>query len=177
MQVLLGSLSATTSEWLPDTGATSHMIPHRDWFRKYEKHEVPIKLANGAIVWSAGIGTVRIQPSQKSSREIEFTRVLHVPSLSSCLFSVLYLTKHKGFIVTILPDRILFERDKTTVFTASISVTSNSALFGWFDRLCPPSCCCRQHLSHGSHPLVSSFRPYPLRCNQATRFQGSCLWP
>ncbi len=51
----LGSLSVTTAKWLADTGATSHMIPHRDWFRKYEQHRVPIRLANGDIVWSAGV--------------------------------------------------------------------------------------------------------------------------
>jgi hypothetical protein len=33
-------------DWNADTGATSHMTPHRHWFSSYAPHHVPIKLAD-----------------------------------------------------------------------------------------------------------------------------------
>jgi hypothetical protein len=44
--------------WLADTGATSHMTPHRHWFKSYAPHKIPICLANNSVVYSAGIGSV-----------------------------------------------------------------------------------------------------------------------
>jgi hypothetical protein len=33
-----------STDWNPDTGATSSMTPHRHWFRSYSPHVVPIRL-------------------------------------------------------------------------------------------------------------------------------------
>ena len=93
----------TMSDWNADTGATSHMTPHRHWFHTYKPHIVPIRLADGSIVSSAGIGSVRFQPVLSGGslgRLIEFERVLHVPKLCSNLLSVLYLTCFKSVRVT-----------------------------------------------------------------------------
>src|SRR3981189_1541033 len=46
------------SLWCTDTGATSHMTPHRHWLRNYKALRVPVCLANSTIVYSAGIGSV-----------------------------------------------------------------------------------------------------------------------
>ena len=56
-------LSSSTSEpisnhWLVDSGATSHMTPHRLWFYTMVPHRVPVRLANGVIIYSEGKGTV-----------------------------------------------------------------------------------------------------------------------
>ncbi|KZS86476.1 hypothetical protein SISNIDRAFT_388448, partial [Sistotremastrum niveocremeum HHB9708] len=51
-----------SSVWIADTGATSHMTPHRHWFHNYQPYVTPIRLADGSIVYSAGIGTVQFQP-------------------------------------------------------------------------------------------------------------------
>ncbi|KZS86308.1 hypothetical protein SISNIDRAFT_392075, partial [Sistotremastrum niveocremeum HHB9708] len=59
----------------------------------YTPHRIPIRLADGSIIYSAGIGSVKFEPrlQGKSGRVIEFHRVLHVPQLCSNLLSVLYL--------------------------------------------------------------------------------------
>lgn len=44
-----------------DTGATSHMTPHRHWLRDYKLHRVPVRLANGTVVYSEGVGSMRFQ--------------------------------------------------------------------------------------------------------------------
>ena len=68
----------TNSElWNCDTGATSHMTPHRHWFKTYTPYVTPISLANGQIVYSAGIGSIQFEPvlKGKKARIIEFERV------------------------------------------------------------------------------------------------------
>ncbi|KAI5888416.1 uncharacterized protein SCHCODRAFT_02712269, partial [Schizophyllum commune H4-8] len=73
-----------------DTGASLHMTPRRDWFVTYSPHRVPVRLANGAIVYSAGIGSVEYQPveGEKLLTPIVFFDVLHVPLLTSNLLSI-----------------------------------------------------------------------------------------
>jgi hypothetical protein len=50
--------SKTHNDWTADTGATSHMTPHHRWLIDYKSYEVPIKLADNTIVYSAGVGSV-----------------------------------------------------------------------------------------------------------------------
>ena len=90
-------------DWNADSGATSHMTPHRHWFNQYTPYKTPIRLADNQIVYSAGIGTIIFEPfiHGVKSPTIEFTRVLHVPDLKTNLFSILYLTRVKSFIVLI----------------------------------------------------------------------------
>jgi len=63
------SASSTSSstpsnfDWLADTGATSHMTPHRHWVRNYMPLRGAIKLADNSTVYSAGVGTVVFSPS------------------------------------------------------------------------------------------------------------------
>ena len=94
----------TGSDWIADTGATIHMTPHLHWFRTYTPNRTPIRLADNTIIYSAGVGDVEFEPVRrngKPGRRLVFQRVLHVPDLRSNLFSVLYLTKNKGFDVRI----------------------------------------------------------------------------
>ena len=49
-------------DWNADTGATSHMTPHRHWMRNDVPKRVPIKLADNKTVYSAGDGTVVFNP-------------------------------------------------------------------------------------------------------------------
>jgi gag-polypeptide of LTR copia-type/GAG-pre-integrase domain/Integrase core domain len=108
--------------WTADTGATSHMSPHRHWFAKYEPLSIPIRLADGNIVYSAGVGSVRFQPVYKSHKKrlLEFQRVLHVPKLSSNLLSVLYLSKSKGYRVIAQHDFMKFYHSGKLLFSASV---------------------------------------------------------
>ncbi|KAJ3474116.1 hypothetical protein NLI96_g12644 [Meripilus lineatus] len=55
-------LSSSPSEpmsyqWLVDSGATSHMTPHRHWFHTFVPWRVPVRIANGQIIYSEGKGT------------------------------------------------------------------------------------------------------------------------
>ena len=117
--------------WNTDTGATSHMTPHKNWIRDYTPHKVPVHLANNTVVYSEGIGNVLFIPiiDGKEAREILFSRVLHVPALSNNLLSVLYLTKHKGFTVQITRDSMQFLLNRSVLFTASV----NNKSIGYLD--------------------------------------------
>ena len=120
-------------DWNADTGATSHMTPHRHWLRNYVPKRVPIKLADHNIVYSAGEGTVVFNPivNGKQVRPVEFSRVLHVPDLRNNLLSVLFLTRHKGFTVHIGASQMSFERPTgTPLFTATIDDSNAAFLDG-----------------------------------------------
>src|ERR1700742_2036699 len=110
--------------WNIDTGATSHMTPDHNWICNYKSYKVPIKLADNRIIYSAGIGTVAFMPiiNGKNNRQIEFTRVLHVPELQTNLLAVLYLTKLKGLNVHIWSNTIYFNNsERNLLFTATIN--------------------------------------------------------
>ena len=114
--------SAANNHWNTDTGATSHMTPHRHWFSSYEPCRVPIRLADNSIVYSAGKGTVIFNPvvSGKRVRAVQFSNVLHVPSLQNNLLAVLHLTLHHGFKVVIQNSLMEFWLENELVFTATI---------------------------------------------------------
>lgn len=122
-------------DWNADTGATSHMTPHRHWFLTYKPYKTPINLADGSTVYSAGLGSVGFQPhinGQPGDRVLEFERVLHVPALRSNLLSVLYLTCNKGYTVRITGNRLYFHRNgsKQPLFTASVNERNAAHLDG-----------------------------------------------
>ncbi len=61
---------------------------------------------------------------------LEFTNVLYVPTLSTNLFSVLYLTMHHHFTVSISLDTLHFIRAGQTVFQAKVSSSNAAYLIG-----------------------------------------------
>ena len=119
-------------DWLADTGATSHMTPHRQWMRNYNEMRVSIKLADHTIIYSAGIGTVVFNPVVKGKelRSVELTRVLHVPQLRNNLLACLYLTKRKGFKLEVDDTTMHFKRAGETLFTARITSQHTGILNG-----------------------------------------------
>jgi len=101
--------------------------------RNYLPKCVPIKLADNKTVYSAGEGTVVFNAivNGKAVRPLEFSRVLHVPDLRNNLFSVLFLTCHKGFTVSIDSTKMSFQQPAgNTLFTATISDSNAAFLDG-----------------------------------------------
>ena len=91
-------------------------------------HCIPIHLADGSVLYSEGIGSVRFIPGVNRCKmaPLELTNVLYVPYLSTNLFSILYLTMHRHFTVSIEQDTLHFIRGGHIVFQARVS-TSNAA--------------------------------------------------
>ena len=120
--------SETYLSWNADSGASSHMTPHRHWLRNYKPYSIEIKLADGSSIYSEGIGNVRFEPviEGRSAHAVEFSNVLHVPSLRNNLLSVLYLTMNRHFHVRIIKDTMNFELDNRLLFVAKVN-SSNSA--------------------------------------------------
>ena len=99
------------------------MTPHRNWIRDYTPYRVPIRLADNSVVYSEGVGSVLFQPiiDGKIARDIELSRVLHVPALKNNLLAVLFLTRKRGFNVHIGSDTMQFDIHGQTLFTARIT--------------------------------------------------------
>ena len=119
-------------EWIADSGATSHMTPHRFWIKNYVPYRIPIHLADSTVIYSAGIGSVEFEPvlNGKITRNVEFLRVLHVPELRSNLLSCLYLTSNKDINITISKLSMDFLRDKTVLFRAGVRCGNTAVLEG-----------------------------------------------
>jgi hypothetical protein len=112
--------SSADARWIADTGATSHMTPHRLWFTSYRPHVVPIRVANDAIVYSAGVGDVVLTPTNAALRPCRLSRVLHVPDLQNNLFAVLHLTSHHQFRVVIEGSQLQFLQQGALCLTATV---------------------------------------------------------
>jgi len=117
------SKTRASTDWNTDTGASSHMTPHRHWFRSYSPHVVPVRLADNSIIKSAGIGSVEFQPVVNGSnmRPVTFHDVLHVPALGSNLLSLFHLTSHKGYSIAISGRTVSFYHSGSLLFTASVT--------------------------------------------------------
>jgi gag-polypeptide of LTR copia-type/Integrase core domain/GAG-pre-integrase domain len=126
------STSSNVVNWNTDTGATSHMTPHRHWIRNYTPYRVPIRLADNRVIYSEGVGTIIFRPTidGQNTRDVELTRILHVPALENNLLAVLYLTRQKNFEVHITFDTMAFSRNGTVLFTATIDKNNVGYLNG-----------------------------------------------
>jgi hypothetical protein len=108
------------AHWIADLGATSHMSTQRQWFKTFEPHVVPICVANDAIVYSEGIGSIVMEPLNESLDPVCLSRVLYVPALQNNLFAVLHLVTSHRFRVEIEGTEMLFLRDGARILTATI---------------------------------------------------------
>lgn len=107
------------------------MTPHRHWFHTFVPWRVPVKIANGQIIYSEGKGTVLFIPEGSSNRPtVAITDVLFVPELGCNLLSPLHLTQHKGFSIAITKDLILFKRDTVTLLHVTVTDTNVGTLNG-----------------------------------------------
>ena len=102
--------SSLPNAWNADTGATAHMTPHRAWFKSYAPSCVGIRVANGQVIYAAGVGTVEFAPVKdgRKMRPVLFSNVLHVPALNQNLLSVLTLTSKHSFRVIIDSNSMAF---------------------------------------------------------------------
>ena len=126
------------SDWTTDTGASSHMTPHRHWFNTYTPYSVPVKLADGQLIYLVGIGSVQFKLNGKRLpyNVLEFQNVLHVPLLQSNLLSVLFLTCEKSYHVSIVKNRMYFNQCGTLLFTATVTGNNTAILDGVTEPMC-----------------------------------------
>jgi len=131
------SIALSNRNWLADTGATSHMTPHRHWMHNYTPLRIPIRLADNRVIYSSRVGTVvfNLVIDGKRLQTLEFTKILHVPELENSLFSCLYLTKHKGFEICIDSHHMDFICNGHTLFRVPIDVNNCAHLFGSIEPL------------------------------------------
>ena len=83
------------SEWVVDSGATSHLCGNRDWFTSYRTLNTPreVILGNKQKVLAPGIGQIEVNLKVgNSSHPITIHDVLYCPSISHNLLSVPQLT-------------------------------------------------------------------------------------
>ncbi|EKM54365.1 uncharacterized protein PHACADRAFT_97404, partial [Phanerochaete carnosa HHB-10118-sp] len=103
--------SASHLLWIADTGATSHMTPHKHWLCNYTPMRVAVRLANDHIVYSEGVESVVFAPEVKGKlvRELELSRVFNQGGMlhqGGVLFPVLYVMLQLLCLIIILLSHI-----------------------------------------------------------------------
>jgi hypothetical protein len=84
------------------------------------------------MLYFEGIGSIHFNPvvNGQEKAPLEFTNVLYVPSLPANLLSMLYLTMHHNFIVSIERDTLNFTRSNQIVFQAKVHPSNTAFLMG-----------------------------------------------
>jgi hypothetical protein len=88
--------STSSSEWIVDSGASSHICAHRDWFSSYISLTPPrpIYLGDKHVLHAVGLGQIRIIIRNGfGDQHAIVTDVLHCPKIGTNLLSVTHLTK------------------------------------------------------------------------------------
>ena len=118
--------------WLVDSGATSSMSSHRSIFLGLKPDRRAIRLANGSVIYSEGLGSIRF--SSNCGYYVTIHNVLYVPSLSSSLFaSNRFAREHRDSYSEVLdfPQRRWVNRlTGATEFTATIQ-SDDLAYLDW----------------------------------------------
>ena len=109
----ISSTSGLANEWFVDSGCTEHMTPSRDDFIDYQPFKGKVMVANGVSTPSIGKGTVSLNclKPDGTSHLVQLTGVLHVPGLTSALFSTSQITTKGGLVV--------FDEDQCSVLQKS----------------------------------------------------------
>ncbi len=93
--------SATSQDWLIDSGCTNHMFFDREEFKDYQPYRAGISIADGTTVWTKGRGTIKLDwlLADGTSNVVSMKDIYHVPDLTCGLFSISQATR-QGLEVT-----------------------------------------------------------------------------
>ena len=127
-------LNSTASDdfWVSDSGATSHMTPHKHWVHDLKPMRVPIRLGDHSIIYSEGVGKVWFEPllAGQPAPVLCLSSVLYVPRLKSNLLSITFLTTQRDYEVLFKGPSISFIHGGHTVFEASIGPSCIAKVIG-----------------------------------------------
>ena len=98
-------ITAGSSIWYIDNGASSHMTGHRIFFKDLQEGGtgIHVELGDDAQYQAQGIGTVSFQ--RESGKPLNFANVLYVPGLTKNLISVSTL-EDKGYQMKFQDHRV-----------------------------------------------------------------------
>ena len=105
--------------WLSDSGATSHVCGHRDWFTDYYEYENPTQLeAVGSKLQVLGVGVIVLEAYiDKKWHALVLLDVLHIWGTWNLFSEIKYLThlkqSHCGWYVKRDLEYALFVNDVT----------------------------------------------------------------
>ncbi|KIO30282.1 hypothetical protein M407DRAFT_20549 [Tulasnella calospora MUT 4182] len=114
--------SSADMEWIPDSGATSSMTPHRHWIQNLTPCRVPVSIVSGDVVYAVRRGEVLFQPRVNGVevKSVLFSQVLYVPQLSNSLFAVLPIARKCDIVVSFDRSKVHFQTTQGDTFmTAS----------------------------------------------------------
>ena len=114
--------STDPSVWILDSGATYHYTPHTELLSDLRRLDTPITVTvgNGAKVCASFAGDITIKLLVDNKyRTVTLTNVLHIPELTTNLFSVKQAAANGA--------TVLFDSDTATVLHQSVRIIQGTA--------------------------------------------------
>ncbi|GMF42867.1 unnamed protein product [Phytophthora fragariaefolia] len=105
------------TEWLVDSGASSHMTSVRDKFVSMKELKTPVRItiADGRKIDAVAMGTVGLKPMDGTS--VTLSDVLYIPEVDGSLISVAKLAE-KDIVAQFCKDKCVFRYGDATVMEA-----------------------------------------------------------
>ena len=121
----------TSTTFLADTGASSHMINDDSGMFNVKKVKLPVTIGNGKSVICTKVGDIKLLAIQKNQEDIEIVlkEVMYVPELWTNLFSVGQALK-KGWKLGNDEEVIFLEKSGTTLKFDKVIKTPRGSLVG-----------------------------------------------
>lgn len=104
-------------KWVADTGATSHICHHKEWFKNLEIFDKPEKCAVGDGYEVEVIGSGQIEIEMENGKEVTtgtLDKVLYVPSIAANLISIGAATD-RGIIAKFGKDECELIKDEKVI--------------------------------------------------------------
>lgn len=94
---MVNSANSIKRQWLIDSGASSHMVYSRDFFKSFQPLESTVSLARNDITAKAlwtDRGVIKCLNEKGNPVDITLTDVLYIPTITNNLISVRRITKN-----------------------------------------------------------------------------------
>ena len=113
----------TNHSWNPDTGATCHMTPNRQWLTHYRAHWVPVRLGDNSVVWSEGVGVCWFEPMLQGSPAPLYPLLQCPLGTPACFQSTVSVCPHcpQPIPSLALVHSLAFSKDGQVLFQATVS--------------------------------------------------------
>ena len=151
-------VATTNDEWLGDSGASSHITSHREWFTTFkETSPYPLHVGGGKVLYGRGIGTIMVEIFDgKSWSRSNLFDVRYVPEFGSVNLFSLGSVVRRSMSITMDRNGTSIKRGKKTLIVGRLAgtmtimgirtVVPETAMV---TRSCPPQREATEDLVHG----------------------------
>ena len=118
-------VATSSDQWLGDSGASSHITSHREWFTSFkETSPYPLHVGGGKVLYGRGIGTIMVEVfNGKSWSRSNLLDVRYVPEFGNVNLFSLGSVVQRRMSVTMDKNGTSIKRGKKTLVVGRLAGT------------------------------------------------------